>query len=257
MTVSFAPGTFVPVARIALIALIALALAATGCSRGDEAADQAPAAQTAATGGAAAEEATEGPRRGRVLLRDDFSSGDSGRWLVNSTSTVGFGYAKDRYRIRVKRARGKRVEYTTTMFERPVAAVRVRVEAAVPRGSGFAVAGIVCVAKANGVGYFFGVAPRERYYSIEKVTRSEFNVRREGRGRGSVRGGKRTNRITGDCIGGGKRKATRVSLRLNGKVIASYRDRNGFDGFRGVGLAVFSERGRTDVLFDNLVARER
>jgi hypothetical protein len=133
--------------------------------------------------------------------------------------------------------------------------VRVTADAVQTRGSaGFEVLGIVCIANSKGAGYFFGVGPQERYYSLEKVARREFEVEREGRGNKAVRGLERVNRIRGDCIGGGE-KATRVHFVVNGESLAVLRDRDGFDRFEAVGLAVFSAEGGTEVVFDNVVVK--
>ena len=145
--------------------------------------------------------------------------------------------------------------YSASLFGERARAVRVTADAVQTRGAAdLEVFGIVCIANRRGAGYFFGVGPQERYHSLEKVARREFEVEREGRGNKAVRGLKRVNRIRGECIGGGE-KATRVHLVVNGKSLAVFRDKKGFDRFEAVGLAVFSVEGGTEVVFDNVVVK--
>jgi hypothetical protein len=147
------------------------------------------------------------------------------------------------------------VTYSASLFADRVRAVRIEADAVQTRGSSdFEVLGIVCIANRRGAGYFFGVGPEERYYSLEKVARREFEVEREGRRNKAVRGLGRVNRIRGECIGGGK-KTTRVHLVVNGESLAVFKDKDGFDRFEAVGLAVFSVEGGTEVVFDNVVVK--
>lgn len=231
---------------------------AAGCAgEGEEAAEEptttAPATTTTAT---SSQESAEPPAPPRlvVLFDDDFSLED-GRWLVDETRVESFAYAKGGYRIRVTNPRRSRVTYSASLLGEQARAVRVTADAVQTRGtSDFEVLGVVCVANARGAGYFFGVGPQERYYSLEKVARREFEIEREGRGNKAVRRLGRVNRIRGDCIGGGK-KATRVQLAVNGKSLAVWRDKDGFDSFEAVGLAVFSVDGGTEVVFDNVLVK--
>jgi hypothetical protein len=147
------------------------------------------------------------------------------------------------------------VTYSASLFADRVRAVRIEADAVQTRGSSdFEVLGIVCIANRRGAGYFFGVGPEERYYSLEKVARREFEVEREGRRNKAVRGLGRVNRIRGECIGGGK-KTTRVHLVVNGESLAVFKDKDGFDRFEAVGLAVFSVEGGTEVVFDNVLVK--
>ena len=230
-----------------------------GCAGEDEEAAEerttsAPGTTAAATTTTATTEEPASAPRANIVFQDDFSARD-GRWLVESTRTASLAYAKGGYRVRVKDPKASRVTYSASLLAGRVRAVRVEADALLTRaGSDFEVLGVVCIANARGSGYFFGVGPEERYYSLEKVARREFDVEREGRRNKAVRGLGRVNRIRGECIGGGE-KPTRVHLVVNGESLAVFKDKDGFDRFEAVGLAVFSVEGGTEVVFDNVVAK--
>ncbi len=190
-----------------------------------------------------------------VFLQDHFSNPDPNRWLVRRTSGVTLAFRKGAYRMWVRHPRANHPEYSIAPFNGDVRRLRVEVDVREQAGgSGFEVMGIACVANRHAGGYFFGVGPRDGYHSIEDINSGSFTVLKEGSGNKSIHGLKRKNHIRGECIGGTKKRATRMRLFVNGHLIAEAGDEHGFEFFRGVGLVVFSVKGGTDVYFDNVLA---
>jgi hypothetical protein len=64
-----------------------------------------------------------------------------------------------------------------------------------------------------------------------------------------------SNRIRGECVGGGG-KPTALALYVNEKKIGTAEDVAGPASFPGFGLSVFSTEAGADVEFDNFAARE-
>jgi hypothetical protein len=196
-----------------------------------------------------------------VFVQDDFSDPTSG-WPRDNGEDALLDYADDGYRILVKGPGGRDARLS---FESRVEAVSVEADAterAGPYSSGqideYEFHGVACWgAEAESdrleLGYKFALTP-EGHYGILKDDQSgeglvilaegDLNVARYGM----------TNRIRGDCTADFGR-STLLVLYVDGRKIAHARDPDGPDRFPAIGLTVGTSEVGTDILFDNVLAR--
>jgi hypothetical protein len=194
----------------------------------------------------------EDPDSEPIVIHEEGFSSVIRRWTTSRNKEVAFAYVNGKYRVRVLEAPGNKIWWGWTSWAggvRPI--VRVEVDTVLKdRASGIEIFGVMCLTSRQR-GYFFGIEPPEQRWSIEKAG-SRFEILEEELGEDAIR--QRVNHVGGECRGG--RNGTLLRLFVNGKVVATYRDPDGYRRFTGVGIAVYAPEGGLEVLFDNVRATE-
>jgi Domain of unknown function (DUF4328) len=187
-----------------------------------------------------------------TLLADDFSQ--EGVWLLHNDSSLVFDYEDGSYRILLKE-RGLWSSGRTLSEE--VERMTVEADATLYRGdvrTDFY--GLTCLTSSRG-SYLFGISA-DGYYTIgfDPGGDQELELNRLVENWADRRFGPdhATLRVRGECLRRGEE--TRLSLTVNGTSIAQATHRGSLGDFAGVEVFAYSQRGSTDVRFDNLVARE-
>ena len=196
-----------------------------------------------------------------IFVQDDFSDLASG-WPKDNGETALLNYADGGYRILIKAPGGRDARLS---FGSPVEAVSIEADAterAGPYSSGqideYEFHGVACWgAEAESdrleLGYKFALTP-EGHYGILKDDQSGEGLIILAEGDLSLAKYGTTNRIRGDCTAGGGRP-TLLVLYVDGRKLAHARDSKGPDRFPAISLTVGTSQVGTDILFDNVLAR--
>jgi hypothetical protein len=228
------------------------ALLTSGCRGGSDASPDASSDGTSAKSSAESAD---------IFVQDDFSDPASG-WPKDNGETALLDYGDGGYRILIK-APGPRDARLS--FGLPVEAVSIEADAterAGPYSSGqideYEFHGVACWG-AEGesddleLGYKFVLTP-ESHYGILRDDQSDDGLVTLAEGDLDSVGYGTTNRIRGDCTTGGG-GSTVLVLYVDGRKIAQARDPDGPERFPAIGLTVETSEVGTDILFDNVLAR--
>jgi hypothetical protein len=235
-----------------LAALAAVALFTSGCGGSSEASSDASSDGTAAVSTAGSAD---------IFVQDDFSDQASG-WPKDDGEAALLDYADGGYRILMKAPgpREARLSFGSPEEPRAVEAVSIEADAterAGPYSSGqlddYEFHGVACWGDDLELGYKFVLTP-ESHYGILRDDQSDDGLVTLAEGDLDSVGYGTTNRIRGDCTTGGG-GSTLLVLYVDGRKIAQARDPDGPERFPAIGLTVETSEVGTDILFDNVLAR--
>jgi uncharacterized RDD family membrane protein YckC len=200
---------------------------------------------------------------GAILFRDGFSNRRSG-WYVGRDRSQSSAYVNGRYRIVIRDAAGYWTVHSNHL-KRASAAISVAAVLRQSVGRDGDEFGVVCVSNLAAVSA--GSAPRMRGYALGIEPDKGFLWMREtsdadvidtfGGGESRTikqRGG--INRIRADCVGARGRGPAHLTAYTNGKLVADEVVPGGYKIFDGIAFYVYSDRGHTTILFDDVVVRE-
>jgi uncharacterized RDD family membrane protein YckC len=200
---------------------------------------------------------------GPILFRDAFSNERSG-WHVGRDRSQSNAYVNSRYRITILDSTGYWT-VNSNHLKRASAAISVATVLRQSAGRDGDEFGVVCVANLAAVaagsadkmqGYALGVEADKGFLWMRQISGADV-IDTFGGGESRAikpRGG--VNRIRADCVGARGRGPTRLTAYTNGKLIADETVPGGFRTFDGIALYVYSVRGDTTVLVDDVVVRE-
>ena len=186
-----------------------------------------------------------------VLVRDSFDDPSSG-WLEDSGSDFSMGYEGGEYTIE---SQWEGTYHSYVELARPVAGVRMEVDARLAAGRAIDGYGVACWAR-DDAGYFASVYA-DRYYQLVKDPPGADESKNEflAQGRAARRA---IGKLAGEtaleltCAGTGSDAAT-VTLTANGEKLVDVRDRDPLLHVTGVGLFVSAPSGDATAAFDDLV----
>ena len=137
-----------------------------------------------------------------------------------------------------------------------VPSLNVESDAAYQAGPNTAAYGVGCWATQE-QGYIFAVTPGVAWAILKWDNRaaSPQTVLAASDTENAIPGFSNSNRIRGECVGGGGKPAA-LALYVNEKKIGTAEDPAGPASFPGFGFSVFSTEAGADVRFDNFAARE-
>jgi hypothetical protein len=249
------------------IAVVAISIVAAACGGSDEGATATTAPTTTApatTGPTTTEPTTVAPtttvavdlRDGDLLGADDFSDPNGG-WGSEVTADGEAGYARDAYRIFVKRA-GRQIG--RHLQGRKVEGMRVEVRAKQVAGTSGDALGIKCFTDvAADEGYMLVVAPADRRFGIFSFANDSFQVidGQNGPPVEGIRGVGKTNHLVALCVHiPGDPGTNFLTLAVNGQDVGQAFDERFTGGFEAFGMVVDSVNGGADGRFDDLIAVE-
>lgn len=181
------------------------------------------------------------------IVEENFDTPGTG-WLVDSGPDFVMGYQSGRYRIAVTR-RGQDMHSYVELLD-PVESLDLTVEATMREGGRRDGFGLGCWV---GTGGYYGAVFTDGLFSLGKDPGTQVVERlAEGRKPGI---GLEVTELRLECAREGD-LAVRLVLWVDGRRMLTVRDRRPLGSFTGLGLFTSSASGRTDVRFDNLVARE-
>src|SRR5262249_30483818 len=106
-------------------------------------------------------------------------------------------------------------------------------------------------------GYAFGIGPSDGFVGVHELRTTSFKTDFvERKNESAIRSDGVVNRLRADCVGAQGGKPARLTLYVNGRRSATATHQGGMKQFDGVAFYVYSRRGGTTALFDNLVVRE-
>jgi hypothetical protein len=195
------------------------------------------------------------PPTGAVLLREDFSDRNTG-WHVGHDHSGSEFYAHGRYRVTVRLH-----EYLVVdSNDIDSAADGVSMTAftwQVGGGTGDDF-GVACLKTGHhDLGYGFGIGASDGYVSVFRL--SDADVLKTYRGHDAdpaVKARGDVNFLRADCAGARAGKPARLRFWVNGKPVAAVDVKGGDKRFDRIGLYVYSDHGKTVVLFDDVTVRE-
>jgi len=239
-----------------LAALAVAALLTSGCGGSSDASSEASSDGSSARSSAGSAD---------TFVEDDFSNPASG-WSKDNDDAVLLDYADGGYRILMKAPGRRDARLSFGSPGKPPAVEAVSIEADATERAGpyftgqmdeFEFHGVACWgAEAQSdrleLGYKFVLTP-EGHYGILRDDQSGHGLVVLAEGDLDLAYGT-TNRIRGECTGGGDR-STSLVLYVDGRKIAQARDPDGPDQFPAIGLTVETSEVGTDILFDNVLAR--
>lgn len=186
-----------------------------------------------------------------VKLLHQFSRLGSAPFGTERGSDHSFGYAAGEYRITVDRPNVWWRWYRTF----PASFTAVTVATAARKGmleAGRGRFGVYCVSATDpGDVYAFLVDPDEGWYQIWKLEDDEFETVLAEGASGIIGFGTDPSFIRGDCRSRGN--ATDLTMYVNGYLVESVRDADGFGRFRGVGVIARAIDPSVDARFDHVL----
>jgi hypothetical protein len=187
-----------------------------------------------------------------AVFADDFSNEDV--WLVRDNASFTTGYDQGRYRLLVLEA--ENIWSSQVKLPSEVESMSVKVDARFGAGrirSDYY--GVACT-DSSGASYLFAISP-DGYHSIayDPGESSELKLERLVEDSGPRFSANRAwNTLDAVCAPRGDK--TSLRLAVDGRTIAETTHRRSSGNFAAVALFVYSGKGGTDVLFDDLVVRD-
>jgi len=185
-----------------------------------------------------------------AILADDFSQ--PGAWLEQDDNDLSFDYVSDAYRIYLKQPglwssiRGLADEVESFSVEADASAENIE-----PRTDFY---GLSCLTS-SGESFLFGMSP-DGYYTVAfdpgGDQRLEFQRLIEDSALRKFSAPHAVNRLRAECVREGD--ALKLRLFVNGKRLTETKH-EALGGLVGVELFVYSEKGGTDIRFDNVLVR--
>lgn len=207
---------------------------------------------------------TVGPSpTGAILFRDGFSNSRSG-WYVGRDRSRSNAYVNGRYRITIRDTSGY-VTINSNHLKRASAAISITAVLREAAGRDGDELGVVCISNLAAVsagsankmqGYALVMEPDKGFLWIREISGAD-TIEAFGGGQSPAikpRGG--VNRIRADCVGARGREPARLTVYINRRLIADETRPGGYKTFDGIAFYVYSVRGDTTMLFDNVVVRE-
>lgn len=176
-----------------------------------------------------------------IILTDDFSSSSSG-WEVGEYDIGDVGYENGYYFVT---SNSNQPMWGASMRNYQDVVIEVDVsQYSGPDNNGF---GVVCRLQEEGDGYYFAISG-DGYYSIS-INTDDFYDLVTWESSGAINLGTSTNNMVVSCIG------SRLTLEVNGTVLAEATDSTFSSGDIGLFAGTFEENTLAEVHFDNLVLR--
>jgi hypothetical protein len=194
-----------------------------------------------------------GGQEGEVIAEENFEP-PSHRWSVADTAGATYEYADQGYRIVA--AEPNQVVYSLLPTDPSFAALSVEADMTLRTGSGGPDTwGVACLSGRR-LGYLFTVLADGRYVitKARDLSTAKIDLVKEGKS-DVILGPDGTNRVRGDCFGSAT-GPTRLALFVNGEQMTEAEDAQGLERFDAIGFVVYTRKGGTEVLFDDLLVTE-